>query len=266
MERYGYIKPIQGGGDGIGFQTPRQVIELESTKGFEISRKILNQSCASSNKNDERMEVWKKELEHRLFLIHQRRLENNRTDCSNLQQKRQSEERFTVADNQVTNEMSSLSKIQQNALACNNRSSTENEFQFRTSSISSSGELKADQKLKAFVRFIPWMPKTAEEAIEIWRKGSSDRGYKAVRLFGNAANRRKFIVGYEDWMWSKTGQKNLFLRYRALIELISEFGLVTLRINEEETTERWKAAIDGFNQHFRLRERPQSISAILKSR
>ncbi|PXF47101.1 hypothetical protein BWQ96_03178 [Gracilariopsis chorda] len=110
------------------------------------------------------------------------------------------------------------------------------------------------------------MPITAEEAIEIWRKESSDRGYKAVRLFGNAANRRKYIVGYEDWMWSKTGQKNLFLRYRAPIELISEFGPVTLRINEEETTERWKAAIDGFNQHFKLRERPQSISAILKSR
>ncbi|PXF47102.1 hypothetical protein BWQ96_03179 [Gracilariopsis chorda] len=118
MERHGYIKPIQGGGDGIGFPTPRQVIELEFTKGVEMSRKILNQSCASSNNNDERMEVWKKELEHRLFLIHQRRLENNPTDSSNLQQKRQSEEGFTVADNQVTNEMSSLSKIQQNALAC----------------------------------------------------------------------------------------------------------------------------------------------------
>lgn len=60
MERHGYIKTIQGGGNSIGFPTPRQVVRLEPTNVVEISREILSQSCALSNNKGEQIEVWKK--------------------------------------------------------------------------------------------------------------------------------------------------------------------------------------------------------------
>lgn len=50
-----------------------------------------------------------------------------------------------------------------------------------------------------------------------------------------------------------------------VVEIISDFGSVTLRINEDGTNERWISAIDGFNQHFNQGLRTQSISAILRS-
>lgn len=42
------------------------------------------------------------------------------------------------------------------------------------------------------------MRKTGHGAIEIWREGSNNRDYEAVKRFGNAANRRKYIIDYED--------------------------------------------------------------------
>lgn len=66
-------------------------------------------------------------------------------------------------------------------------------------------------------------------------------------------------------MWSKTRQKTLLIRHKTVIDYGLEFGTAILRINEAGTIERWKADFDEFNRHFKLRERPQSISAILKN-
>lgn len=106
------------------------------------------------------------------------------------------------------------------------------------------------------MRFIPGMLKEAEKAIDLWRFGCRDEDRKAVRLFGNAASRRKHIAGYKDCIASKSGHKTLRLQFGALMELVAEFGPVTLRIREEGTDGMWNVAINGFNHHFGCQTEP----------
>lgn len=96
MERRGYATPIQGGGDGIGFKTPRQILQVEPQRASQISREILlrgNQLHSTTARSGTEAEgvlsnssysqkhlIWMRELEYRLFLLKQRRAEQHMGD------------------------------------------------------------------------------------------------------------------------------------------------------------------------------------------
>lgn len=90
------VHSIQGGGEGAGIKPPRQILQLEPEIAMTISKEILlssgntnlpigteSQGGGSENEGeiysvqDEKMEVWKKELQQRLFLLHQRKKESS---------------------------------------------------------------------------------------------------------------------------------------------------------------------------------------------
>ena len=48
MERQGHIRPIQGGGEGAGFNTPRQILMLELKISTKISQEILQRMFLTS--------------------------------------------------------------------------------------------------------------------------------------------------------------------------------------------------------------------------
>lgn len=73
MVRLGSIRSIQGGGDGEGFETPRQRVRAEPLAFPELSEQLI--SASSRVRNDKPSSAvskknWANELVERLFLLH----------------------------------------------------------------------------------------------------------------------------------------------------------------------------------------------------
>eukprot|EP00171_Calliarthron_tuberculosum_P023716 IDg23716t1 len=74
-----------------------------------------------------------------------------------------------------------------------------------------------DEKLP-MTRYIPGVPKTVEDLIELWRVGRDSCHIRPVHLFDKAEDRKLIISGYKDYIWNKSGQKCAYLRFKRLIK------------------------------------------------
>jgi len=124
-----------------------------------------------------------------------------------------------------------------------------------------SGELHAAPVL---IKFIPALPKSLEAVVQLWRKGNLAEGFKPLRLYEKVEMRKELIQNYNNNMWSSIGQKNIFLRYKGIVELVSEFELVTNRDKEEDQDSVWDSAIKFFHNHFDRDGRPRALTNILR--
>ena len=75
MERSGYIRPIQGGGSGSGFETPASILYTEPKVFGALARTITVRAMISEDKcKDDQMKTraaaWKHALIRRLFKLH----------------------------------------------------------------------------------------------------------------------------------------------------------------------------------------------------
>ena len=103
-----------------------------------------------------------------------------------------------------------------------------------------------------------------QNLIVLRRNGCCERVYKAVRFFETCSKQKRLVPNYENKMWWRTGKKNLFLRFRKVVEIISEFDPLTLDIRNQGADEAWKNALDGFSEHFYTVSNTRSLSSVMK--
>jgi len=271
MERRGHIRPIQGGGTGTGFQTPRQITRVEPIRFTKMSRDMLsmayrNISNATTECDDgageergdnshNKMLVWTRELEERLFILRQRKVTYQRTVGIGQGLGRSIDTPPTTCGLPGTLGLSNSAEVARNSgdvsefvntgdgTQANSIISTEQGTHLRRDG---SGAWNRAQHA-TLVKFIPALPKTVEEVVKLWRKGSESDGYSPVRLFEKAEMRKALVRNYTNNLWAKGGQKSSFYRIKDIVVFVSEFGPVTIRIEEEGSEESWNSALRAFH-------------------
>ena len=202
-----------------------------------------------------REKVWGRELGYRLFMLNQRRIEHGKA-----QQAPNSEMLPSVQAPECLRKESSEETIMPSLQDPSfGRDSSPKKPSEQTGEPSEG----AKESNYVLVRFIPPLPKTIEEASKYWRFGCPVQNFKPVRLFQTAKKRKELISGYKNKMWSSTGQKNLYLRYRSLMELLADYAL-EINIFKEGRNCSWDRAIQHFHDDFDRNGKTKGLSTILK--
>ena len=69
-------------------------------------------------------------------------------------------------------------------------------------------------------KFIPGPPETIEEVIELWRGGDKNLDCQPLRKFTDSEMRKELVPTYSHQIRTLSGQKNSFLRVKALVERV----------------------------------------------
>ena len=195
--------------------------------------------------------IWMRELEYSIFLLKQRRAEQEMGETRNL-----------TPSNQLALETREQGEIQPH-LHANSMLQTSLTHWANTASITPTQIVNLKRSSTPVIKFIPGLPKIVEKAVKLWRRGSEREGYKPVRLFEKVETRRILIPNYENRIWARSGQKNCFFPIKAVAELVSEFGPVTIRLDSEGRDEHWNTALENYHAHFDKNGKPISLSSAL---
>lgn len=235
MERTIIHRQIQGGGTGQGFKPPPQLLGAENRRFHEIVRDLLMVSYANrssdSQKDYPKQEVWVKALKSRIVEIQKRKKlqisfsqELSSPDSRNQQVK-------------TTNNQLILSSVDRSLQVGN----TQRNFML----VSATNEIK---DMIVPVKFIPGLPKTINECVLLWRKGTKDDSFKPVRLFEKGSMRKKLVKNYSNSSWVKGGQKSAYHRIKDVISFVHEYAPLTCNIWEEGDDEVWKQTVETFSK------------------
>lgn len=268
MEHNHTYKPIQGGGTGQGFRVPPQVMRYEGKFFIRIAREAICVADRNTPKDRgnqlEKHKVWTRHLQDRFFFLHQRK------------QERKSYRQITTEDGEDTVPQLPFSirtAEQQNYQSsgsgiCTQSSMGAVKFSLlhRTKeAIGINGTVAIEDMHpgEAHVRYIPGLPKTIEEVITLWRRGSTDGMYKPVRLFEKSSTRKDIISNYDPESWFKGGQKSAYFRFKEIVFFAHEMCPVVCNVWEEGLDEHWKSAIVQYNLEMKDCVKPVSMSALV---
>lgn len=273
------MRPIQGGGEGAGFNAPRQISQLEPKIALKISTDILlstgntNSVIASKSPDedsedegeicavkDDKMEVWKKELEQRLFLLYQRKKEFSGAVSRNSKsvQLNNSFENTSAEDGNVEPLVEKTYTDSAITVA------RERDMNLFTESLHKKQKTATNVEPSTVIKFIPGLPKNIETVVELWRRGDKDLNCHPLRFFIDPEMRKKLVPKYSHRLWTLSRQKNSFLRFKALVERVQEFGPVRMRLMIVGIDEDWEKALQGFHEMYDKGGRPQALSRILR--
>lgn len=250
MERTGPRSIVQGGGEGVGYLVPR-AIALQESKKFKPIIGLLFQQAAKTMKDlyargsdldasDLRLQIWSKELKERLHVLYQRRK-------GYVSEKKQGSEMGGVriaSDKEI--EVNCINKVDEN-------------ISWKDTNLGISC---------TSVRFIAKWPTTIEDACSLWTGGCDKRGFKPVKCFEKAEDRQKLLRNYSHSMWTKTGQKNLYLRYKTLMRTVASALHSSegkqLDIFSEDKEMIWTAGIQAYHDAFDCNGKPISLSKSIR--
>ena len=278
MERTGSSRQVQGGGDGIGFRPPTQMMRTSPESILKISResmvranlkldeekKVMEATGNVDEMRKQKMKTWVDVLSSRYFMLRRRH-----------ELLRSSSERNMAAGasgilghspSTVEADAPFQSSSTEGAVALPQPQSTFEaaNTSIRRESIPVSTRV-ADLSQAVQKRWVPGIPKTIEKAVHLWRMGDSLSSQVALRKF-STAEKRKEVIGlrvYSDKLWENTGNKRRFLRLKALINLVVE-GSSIQSVEEEGRDAEWKDAILKFHDKWDVDGKPRSLSSILK--
>ena len=209
---------------------------------------------------DEKMEVWKKELQQRLFLLHQRKKESS----SVMPRKNRTANLYPSREKNADEDRSEL--IEKAYTASASAETTQQDFDLLTQSLHKRQKIGAQKEPSTVVKFIPGLPKTIEAVVELWRRGDENLDCQPLRKFTDSEMRKKLVPNYSHQMWTFSGQKSCFLRIKALVERVQEFGPVRMRLLEIGSDDDWEQALQGFHAVYDKDGRPQALSRVLRQK
>lgn len=280
MERTTIHRPIQGGGQGSGFQVPHQILRKEESLLPIIARDTLfvaekNRPHQSSTNTDpsevNRYNSWINQLQNRLFYIDQRRKESRYANTVRNNNNLYSSEDIVANLNKnatTTIQSGATALLHASNILSNSVSPPPSNVNGRSNSYINNNLLHCPQLLHAAssettttVKFIPPLPKRISHLVKLWRYG--DGTFKPVRLFEKAEGRKDLVSNYTNSLWTKTGQKNAYLRIRKIMQFIHEFCPLTCYFWDEGRDKHWDRGLNNFYKEFgHLKDKP--LSTLLK--
>ena len=74
------------------------------------------------------------------------------------------------------------------------------------------------------------------------------------------------VPNYNYQMWTPSGQKNSFLRFKALVKRVQEFGPVRMGQMDIGSDDDCEQAIQRFHAVYNKDKRPQALSRVLRQK
>ena len=265
MERIGYVRAVQGGGGGVGFNTPKALQFDEPLMYHSLIRKIAKRSneavrnCRGAS-HEERMKIWNSALMKKLYLIHGIRNVLARSDytCSD-GEKKNAGPPGTSRDNNSQSERSSSTRChwkKSSLFSVDGDSNADAGFPHSIDYLirpeESDGLIRRQQNENLVIhQFIPRLPKNIEEVLFLWRFGSEKSLGFPLRRYRDAKFRHENIFGYSDKKWRR-GQRQLFERYKKLVQALSlcvSPPISNIYADEDEDSQ-WDAAVEHFKSQW----------------
>lgn len=267
-------RAIQGGGDGVGFDPPRQLSNYEKNNFMKISGMLIQYSkstsigCANDDVNI--INSHRKDLEYRLYILKQRQdipitssgstitshnLHNpQRNELSSITNTNSAPIRY-LASEQLPIDVQNSSNLEQ----CANYSVQSTRLAASTSACSPCLVISP-----IVSTFIPKLPKSIEECVHLWRFGDNSKSIMPIRLYSNVSSRKDLHKHLSNKKWVGSSQKSCYQRYRAVIKLLTEFAPLTLDMFEAGLDSQWSSAIVDFKEVFHENGKPFSLTTSLK--
>jgi len=261
MERSGHVNATQGGGSGAGFKAPRALQIDEPRIYSSLIRKIARRSEAAEKEyngtsREGRLKTWNSALMKRLYFIDSIR-KCSSPDHPDKGYESIQHEKSVNGTSRMSPSSSELSKTDQDSMqhgSCTRITKNVAESEILSASedypkVETTMGLHTRLQTENLVihQLIPRLPKTIEEVVQLWRFGGGHTLEFPVKCLRDAKFRREQINGYSDKEWRR-GQKQLFERYRSLVQLVSR--CVNPPISDiyrgENEDEMWEEAVEVF--------------------
>lgn len=250
MERNKAAKQIQGGGSGEGFKIPHQVSTTSQEQDEErvkVMRKEIGMALfhedmfENSDNNDS--EIWKGALD--LHLSSVRRVKKSERTHSPVNQ---------GASHDINSNQNASTEVQNYEQKACSDEKTVSEIQNSDHVGLSNVPIRQE---------IPRLPRSSEDAVNLWVNGSTSRGFRPVRLYCNLTNRKLIIKNYSDRRWTSSGQKRAFYRFKRIVTSIANCE-EKLEGIEVEKMSLWESAAKKFDEKWNRDGKPLPLSIIEK--
>ena len=236
MERIGPVREIQGGGSGIGFETPGSMIHDEPRNFQCLTSRMLKRAKEALNvcsTEEERalVGIWNTQLQRRLYKLHA----------------------FKKKHSENSNTATSIPTSNLEESEANRNSDKPGEgLPKSTSEKNASNELTAgmfnERKANnSIVQYVPRLPRDIDDVVKLWRFGNEVTRHIPVRLLRTAAYRKKNIPNYSNQKWIRSGQKCALQRLQKLVLAVAKSRRSSIRsIDDHGNDDDWKAAVQSF--------------------
>lgn len=252
MERKGFIKPVQGGGSGKGYEHPSSLLFDESElfmerSGAAIARARQEEKNSEDPAEIERQSSWATELSRRLYRLSKIR-ELNYKSASNLGQESNEVRKFLRNKGSASSTLREIEKSSSPSRSAENLRLTVSEQGAGTK-----GETKKSVCATSMVQVIPGIPKEIGEAVSLWRFGSEVSNSHPLKLYTKAEFRKRSIgKTYSDVSWKKSGQKAALKRIEKLIVEVARCGDPPLESVYDSDVDdcKWQEAVNNFKEKW----------------
>ena len=104
-------------------------------------------------------------------------------------------------------------------------------------------------------REIPYLPKSLDELVNLWREGSEKKGFRPVHQYKTARNRKLIMKNYSDLGWKKSGQKYAYLRFQRVILGIASYNDGLTDIFCRGSDEKWNISLSKLMEAMGIRSK-----------
>lgn len=117
-------------------------------------------------------------------------------------------------------------------------------------------------------KFVPGLPKSIKDVLTYWTEGNLNNGILPIRLLGAASIRAKVLQRYSNKLWSDSGQKNAYKRYRDLVSCVAGFAPLTFDMYGESPYVKmkdtvWIESLKCFHDIYDDNKKPRSLTVVL---